>query len=89
MAYRYDDAVHVDPNRDVAFSWLRDERGVGSRVRVEVSREHMEDYWRVEWRDQRVVCDEFAKRRGEYIDRASRLPEDGTDFRIYQIWKVH
>lgn len=86
MAYKYDEPVHIDSNREVAFCWLRDEGGNGSPVRVEVSRKYMKDHWRVEWRDERIVRNEFLERRCGYVEAASRLPELGGDCRVYQIW---
>ena len=88
MAYKYDDPVHIDFDRDVAFCWLRDEGGNGSPVRIEVSREYMEDHWHVGWRDERVVRKEFIKRRRDYVDAASRLPDVGKNYRVYPIWRM-
>jgi hypothetical protein len=88
MAYAYDTEAHIDFDRGVIFSWLRDQAGKGSPVRVEASREYIADHWRVDWQDPKSVEAEFMRRRDEYVAAAADLPEPGDrDYRVFPIYR--
>jgi hypothetical protein len=84
MTYAFDEDVHIDEIRDVVFCWLRDEK-IGDRVRVEASREFVADNWKIEWRDKKGLIAEFQRRKGEYLERASRTPHSGGAFKTYVV----
>ena len=66
----------------MVFCWLRDEKS-GDRVRVEATREFILDNWGKEWKDKKGLIEEFQKRQGDYLERASKAPETGGAFRVY------
>lgn len=82
----FDDQVVVDESRRVGRSWLRDTAGI-SRVRVEVSWEVAEDFWRVDCQDRDALKAEFKERRDRYRDVAIREAQRHQDFYVYAIRK--
>jgi hypothetical protein len=83
--WTYDDEIIVDGSRMCLSCWLRGGRGVPA-VRVDVSREFIEDEWGIEWSDKEAAIREFKLRRMAYLEPASKAA-GGSDlvFRLYSV----
>jgi hypothetical protein len=87
MGYSYDKEMHFDEERDVVFCWLRSDEKNVPPVRVEVSREYIEDNWHLGWNEREKIKAEFEKRRAGYLEPASKAA-GGSDTR-FRVYKIH
>lgn len=77
MSYKFEKEVWLDESRDVAWSWLLDSDD--DRVlRLEMSREYLEDHYGTHWSNKREVAATFSKERTKFLGRAEAAAKVGV-----------
>lgn len=77
MPYKFEAEVRLNESRDVVWSWLLDSDD--ERVlRLEMSREYLEDHYGTHWSNRREVAATFSKERTKYLARAEAAAKVGV-----------
>lgn len=76
MAYEFQDPSRKDDAGTMVFSIAYDQAKKRSPVRVEASREFVEDIWRVSWNDTQAVVDRMDVERIAHLKEAELRGKD-------------